>query len=173
MKKLFGTDGMRGVAGDYPLDPPTIHALGRALIELLRTEGLPARVLIGRDTRESGGWIEDVLARGIRAADGAAFSAGIIPTSGVSYLTRRHSFSAGIVISASHNPFRDNGIKIFSSEGFKIPDAWEIRLEQSLLDRTGTVKPKPRADGLSADHYAHDYGNSSSIGSTGSSPPAG
>jgi phosphoglucosamine mutase len=157
MKKLFGTDGMRGVAGDYPLDPPTIHALGRALIALLREEDLPARVLIGRDTRESGRWIEEVLARGIRAGHGTAFSAGIIPTSGVSYLTRLHSFSAGIVISASHNPFRDNGIKIFSSEGFKIPDAWEIRLEQSLLDRSGSIKPRISAEGSATDHYAHDY----------------
>ncbi len=157
MKKLFGTDGMRGVAGDYPLDPPTIHALGRGLVDLLRAEDLPARVLIGRDTRESGSWIEDVLARGVRAAHGTARSAGIIPTSGVSYLTRRHAFSAGIVISASHNPFRDNGIKIFSSAGFKIPDAWEIRLEQALPGRTGTIIPRPAAEGLSADHFAHDY----------------
>jgi phosphoglucosamine mutase len=157
MKKLFGTDGIRGVAGDHPLDPPTIHALGRALVALLREERLPARVLIGRDTRESGGWIEEVLTRGVRAAGGKAFSAGVIPTSGVSYLTRRHAFSAGIVISASHNPFRDNGIKIFSSEGFKIPDAWEIRIEQALPGLTHEVKPKPPADGSTSGYFAHDY----------------
>jgi phosphoglucosamine mutase len=157
VKKLFGTDGMRGIAGDYPLDPPTVHALGRALVGLLRKERFPARVLIGRDTRESGRWIEEVLARGIRAARGRAFSAGVIPTSGVSYLTRLHAFSAGVVISASHNPFRDNGIKIFSSEGFKIPDAWEIRLERSMDRLSCSLKPKPPKDGRPADHFAHDY----------------
>src|SRR4030042_5831483 len=120
MKKLFGTDGVRSVAGQYPLDAPTIQVLGRALIDLLREEGLEPRVLIGRDTRESGPWIEQTLASGIRAGGGETVSAGVIPTSAVSFLTRKHRFSAGIVISASHNPYRDNGIKIFSSAGIKI-----------------------------------------------------
>ena len=120
MKRLFGTDGIRSVAGQYPLDRPTAQALGRELIGLLETEGLEPRILIGRDTRESGPWIEKALASGVESAGGEAVSAGIVPTSAVSFLTRKHRFSAGAVISASHNPFRDNGIKIFSSEGIKI-----------------------------------------------------
>ena len=156
MKKLFGTDGMRGVAGDYPLDFPTLHDLGKALMTLLRTEGLPPNILIGRDTRESGARIERALVQGIHAGHGTSVSAGVIPTSGVSYLTRRHAFSAGIAISASHNPFRDNGIKIFSSEGVKFPDAWEIRLEQDLLGRTAPVRER-RAPVRPMPHYTHDY----------------
>jgi phosphoglucosamine mutase len=156
MKKLFGTDGMRGVAGDYPLDGPTLHQLGNSLTALLRAEGLTPNILIGRDTRESGPWIEQILVQGIRAGRGTAVSAGVIPTSGVSYLTRRDAFSAGIAISASHNPFRDNGIKIFSSAGFKFPDAWEIRLEQALLGKPAAVRTK-HAPVHVARHVPHDY----------------
>jgi len=134
MKRLFGTDGVRSVAGQYPLDAPTIRVLGRALIELLEEEGLEPRVLIGRDTRESGPWIEEALAAGVQAGGGETVSAGIIPTSAVSFLTRKHRFSAGIVISASHNPYRDNGIKIFSPDGIKISDEWELRLEKAILE---------------------------------------
>jgi phosphoglucosamine mutase len=135
MKTLFGTDGIRAVAGQYPLDSATVRALGRALVELLDEEGLEPRILIGRDTRESGPLIERALAAGISSGGGEAVSAGVIPTSAVSFLTRKHRFSAGIVISASHNPYRDNGIKVFSAQGIKIPDPWEIRLEKSLLGR--------------------------------------
>jgi len=133
MKRLFGTDGIRAVAGEYPLDAPSIHALGVALVELLREEGLAPDVLIGRDTRESGPWMEASLAGGIREAGGHPLAAGIIPTSAVSYITNKHHFNAGAVISASHNPYHDNGIKIFSSEGRKISDAWEARLEDKIL----------------------------------------
>jgi phosphoglucosamine mutase len=143
MKRLFGTDGIRSVAGQYPLDRPTAQALGRELIGLLETEGLEPRILIGRDTRESGPWIEKALASGVESAGGEAVSAGIVPTSAVSFLTRKHRFSAGAVISASHNPFRDNGIKIFSSEGIKISDEWEQRLEAAILDgkrKTASLK---------------------------------
>jgi phosphoglucosamine mutase len=132
MARLFGTDGMRGVAGQFPLDYATVCVLGEALLELLREEGLPPNVIIGRDTRESGEWIEKALFQGIRSANGEVVSAGIIPTSAVSYLTKKFAFSAGIVISASHNPFRDNGIKIFSSQGMKIPETWESRLENDI-----------------------------------------
>jgi phosphoglucosamine mutase len=134
MKRLFGTDGLRGVAGEFPLDPPSIGRLGRSLAELLRDEGLPPRVLIGRDTRESGESIETELVQGLLAGGAAFDSAGVIPTSAVAYLAKALGYSAGIVISASHNPYRDNGIKIFSSKGFKISDAWEIRLEAGILD---------------------------------------
>ena len=134
MKRLFGTDGVRSVAGQYPLDAPTIRVLGRALIELLEEDGLEPRVLIGRDTRESGPWIEETLAAGVEEGGGETVSAGIIPTSAVSFLTRKHRFSAGIVISASHNPYRDNGIKIFSPDGIKLSDEWELRLEKAILE---------------------------------------
>jgi phosphoglucosamine mutase len=146
VKKLFGTDGMRAVAGEYPLDPPTLEALGRALVGLLREEGLSPEILIGRDTRESGAWIEAELVKGIAAAGGTFHSAGVIPTSGVSHLTKTNAFNAGVVISASHNPFRDNGIKIFSSRGMKIPDEWEIRLEQDLPEAAGPGSGVPEGD---------------------------
>ncbi|MEW5900408.1 MAG: phosphoglucosamine mutase [Acidobacteriota bacterium] len=144
MKKLFGTDGIRAVAGSYPLDPPTIVILGRALVELLREEGLEAPVVIGRDTRESGPWIEKALAQGIASGGGEFVSAGIIPTSAVSFLTRKHRFSAGIAISASHNPYRDNGIKIFSPQGFKISDELELRLEKAILGARGKAFPSAK-----------------------------
>ena len=158
MKRLFGTDGIRSVAGQYPLDLPTIRGLGLELIRLLEAEGLAPRILIGRDTRESGPWIEQSLTSGVEAGGGEAISAGIVPTSAVSFLTRRHRFSAGVVISASHNPYRDNGIKVFSSEGIKISDEWELRLERAILDgkrKAGPLKKgnrvNPRAE--LADEY--------------------
>jgi len=132
MDKLFGTDGIRSVAGQYPLDYSSVYILGSALISLLRDEGLPTKVLIGRDTRESGEWLELALHQGIRDAKGDAVSVGLIPTSAVSYLTKRHKFSGGIVISASHNSYEDNGIKIFSSEGMKISEKWENILENAI-----------------------------------------
>jgi len=138
-KKLFGTDGIRAVAGAFPLDPPTISRLGQALVGLLERKGLGTRVLIGRDTRESGPWMERALARGVRAAGGETVSAGVIPTSAVSYLTKTHGFSAGAVISASHNPFLDNGIKVFSPLGIKIPDEWELELEADVLGGRGRL----------------------------------
>jgi phosphoglucosamine mutase len=138
-KKLFGTDGVRAVAGHFPLDPPTISRLGSALVSLLEAKGLGTRLLIGRDTRESGPWMERALARGVRVAGGEAVSAGVIPTSAVSYLTKTHGFSAGAVISASHNPFEDNGIKVFSPLGIKIPDEWELEIEDDVLEGRGRL----------------------------------
>ena len=139
-KKLFGTDGIRSIAGEFPLDRRSIVILGSALADLLIKEGLEPKILIGRDTRESGSWIEETVFQGIRAAGGRPVSAGVIPTSALSLLTKKHAFSAGVVISASHNPYQDNGIKIFSREGFKISDAWEARLESALLR---AVRPFP------------------------------
>jgi phosphoglucosamine mutase len=155
-KKLFGTDGVRGVAGVFPLDPPTISRLGQALVELLEKKGLGARLLIGRDTRESGPWMERALARGVRAAGGEAVSAGVLPTSAVSYLTKTHGFSAGAVISASHNPFEDNGIKVFSPQGLKIPDAWELEIEADVLGGRGRL-PGHEADVEIDPRLAGDY----------------
>jgi phosphoglucosamine mutase len=155
-KKLFGTDGVRAVAGHFPLDPPTISRLGQALVALLEAKGLGGRILIGRDTRESGPWMERALARGIRAAGGGAVSAGVIPTSAISYLARTHGFSAGAVISASHNPFEDNGIKVFSPEGIKIPDAWELEIEADVLEGRGRL-PGHEADVELDAALAEDY----------------
>lgn len=156
MKKLFGTDGVRAVAGRYPLDPPTICRLGQALVGLLESKGLGTRLLIGRDTRESGPWMERSLARGVRVAGGEAVSAGIIPTSAVSYLTKTHGFSAGAVISASHNPFEDNGIKVFSPLGVKIPDEWELEIEAVVLEGRGRL-PGHEADVEVNGALAGDY----------------
>lgn len=130
-KSLFGTDGIRAVAGEYPLTAPFLSALGQALAGLLAEKGLAPRVLFGRDTRESGPWMERAVAAGLARAGAEAVSAGVIPTSAISYLTKTHGFGAGIVISASHNPFRDNGIKVFSPLGVKIPDEWEEELEEA------------------------------------------
>ncbi len=119
MKNLFGTDGIRGEAGVPPLDGATIYRVGRALARNLSSGELP-RLLIGRDTRSSGSTIESWLAAGISAGGGEAVSAGVISTPAVAHLTRRFGFAAGVVISASHNPFPDNGVKIFSTEGKKL-----------------------------------------------------
>jgi len=158
-KRLFGTDGVRAVAGQFPLDPPTISRLGQALVGLLEAKGLGTRLLIGRDTRESGPWMERALARGVRAGGGEAVSAGVIPTSAVSYLTKTHGFSAGAVISASHNPFEDNGIKVFSPLGVKIPDDWELEIEAEVLGGRGRLpghEEDVEVDGRLAGDYA-DY----------------
>jgi len=132
MDRLFGTDGIRSTAGQFPLDYPSVFKLGKGLIALLKDQGLVPSVLIGRDSRESGGWLSDALFQGIKEASGEAVSLGVVPTPAVSHLTNKHAFSAGIVISASHNPFQDNGIKIFSPQGTKISEEWEINLEKAI-----------------------------------------
>lgn len=131
MRKLFGTDGIRGVAGEYPLDIRTVHAVGRALGDHL-PDG-PRRVVIGQDTRESSGWMADTLAAGLRAAKVETASAGVVPTPAIAYLTHTHGFSAGVVISASHNPWRDNGIKVFGPDGYKLPDEVELEIETEIF----------------------------------------
>ncbi len=141
MTKLFGTDGMRAAAGEFPLDYGSVYALGGALVRLLKANGFTPQVLIGRDTRESGVWLEKALFQGIRDEGGEPISAGIIPTSAISYLTMDYSISAGLVISASHNPFQDNGIKIFNSQGMKISGEWESILEKAIHDAQGDVEP--------------------------------
>jgi phosphoglucosamine mutase len=133
MAKLFGTDGIRGVAGQYPLDRPTIERIGCSLaIELTRRSGRAPRLIIGRDTRESGAWIEAALARGANSARAGLRFAGVITTPGVAYLTRALDADAGVVISASHNSYEDNGIKVFSASGRKLDDEAERAIEQSL-----------------------------------------
>jgi phosphoglucosamine mutase len=132
MKKLFGTDGIRGVAGQAPLDPTTIHAVGLALAHHL---GNSPRVIIGQDTRESSDWIAATLTAGLIAGGATVESAGVITTPAVAYLARAHNFSAGIVISASHNPWQDNGIKLFGHDGYKLPDSTEIAIEAEIFRR--------------------------------------
>lgn len=156
MDKLFGTDGMRGTAGKFPLDYSSVYALGRGLISLLRENSFDPRVIIGRDTRESGEWIEQSLFHGIRDAEGNAISAGIIPTSAISFLTKKHSFSAGIVISASHNPYQDNGIKIFSSNGMKISEEWEGELEKAITSVNEEVR-KEKIETTPSSSFQVDY----------------
>ncbi|HWO02070.1 MAG TPA: phosphoglucosamine mutase [Blastocatellia bacterium] len=136
-QRLFGTDGIRGVAGEFPLDDFTVVRFGRSLVSNLAAElGREPRILVGRDTRESGPLIESALMRGARAAGADIQSAGVITTPGVAYITRVTPFDAGVVISASHNPFRDNGIKVFSPSGKKLGDEMERRIEADLRDST-------------------------------------
>ena len=123
MRKLFGTDGIRAVAGEAPLDQPTIFATGVALASSLKKRRPAPRVLLGADTRESSPWISAVIAAGLSRGGAEVLSAGVITTPGVAYLTRKHQFAAGVVISASHNPWQDNGIKVFGGDGYKLPDA--------------------------------------------------
>jgi len=143
MSRLFGTDGVRGKAGEYPLDAPTIRRLGAALVRALRAGGAAAperlRFLAGRDTRESGLWIERELAHGMRAEGAALTSAGIIPTPAIAYLTPRMGYTAGVVISASHNPFEDNGIKVFSGAGEKFTEVLERQVEAVMADASWTA----------------------------------
>jgi phosphoglucosamine mutase len=143
MKKLFGTDGIRSVAGEFPLERRSMGILGSALTELLIEKGLEPRILIGRDTRESGSWLEAAVFGGIRAAGGRPVSAGVIPTSALSLLAKKHAFSAAVVISASHNPYQDNGIKIFSRDGFKIPEDWEASLESAVVRPGRSIPDAP------------------------------
>ncbi len=128
MRVLFGTDGIRAKARQYPLDPPTMFALGEALAHRLKG----GRVIMGMDTRESGPEIARALSAGIRAGGGEATYIGIIPTPGVAYLCRTSDAGAGISISASHNPYQDNGVKIFGHDGMKIPDSDEEQIEDEL-----------------------------------------
>ncbi len=138
-KQLFGTDGIRGIPGEYPLDDATLERVGLALGTHLRGAGKPQpRVLIGRDTRESGPHIAECLASGLVAAGSAPVSAGVITTPGVAWLVNREGFSAGVVISASHNPYHDNGVKLISSSGMKFPDAVEAELETGILGKNGS-----------------------------------
>lgn len=131
MPKLFGTDGIRGIANHEPLVPRTVTTIGEILGRLCRRSGA-ARVLIGRDTRRSGDLLQNALAAGVCAAGANPWLAGVLPTPSVAYLSRALEVDVGVVISGSHNPFPDNGIKLFGPDGFKIPDSLEERIEQEL-----------------------------------------
>jgi len=142
---LFGTDGVRGTAGRYPLDPPTVRRLGAALVRahVGRSDsdsGAVPRILVGRDTRESGVWIEAELAQGASGEGASVTSVGVVPTPAVAYLTRTHGYDAGVVISASHNPFEDNGIKVFSGSGEKFTERVEREVEAIIADTSWDAK---------------------------------
>ncbi len=132
-RQLFGTDGIRGIAGEFPLTTESTYLIGRALgHDLARTVKQP-KVVIGQDTRESSAWIADRVALGLASAGVEVHSAGVITTPGVAYLARSRKYAAGVVISASHNPWTDNGIKVFSGDGYKLPDARELAIEHEIF----------------------------------------
>ena len=133
MKKLFGTDGIRGKAGEFPLDAATIHIIGRSLARhLAENVGADPQIVVGRDTRESGSWMEQALIAGVHEAGARVKSAGVITTPGVAFLARTLPTAAGVVISASHNPYHDNGIKVFQPSGRKLDDAVERQIEADI-----------------------------------------
>ena len=134
-KELFGTDGIRGVAGRYPLDPSTVYAFGVALADDVRaaTSAASPEILIGADTRESGRWLAETVAGGLASRGVQSRYAGVVTTPGVAWLTSTGPFAAGVMISASHNPFQDNGLKVFGHTGFKLPDEQEDAIEQEIF----------------------------------------
>lgn len=143
--ELFGTDGVRGRAGVFPLDPRTLAKLGRALARVLRQHSANSRlrVVLGQDTRESGDWIARELAGGLRAEGVEVVSAGVITTPGVAYLTRRGGFAAGVVISASHNPYEDNGVKVLAATGMKLAESVELEIERELASLESAIGEPP------------------------------
>jgi len=153
-KELFGTDGIRGVPGAAPLDDQTLYATGRAIGAYLKKELGAAHVLIGMDTRESGPHIAQLLTSGLQAAGASAEFAGVITTPGVACLVRENDFQAGVVISASHNPYHDNGVKLFSHAGMKFPDAMEEKLEAEILKLRGE-SAAANSHALEASHELH------------------
>jgi phosphoglucosamine mutase len=131
-RRLFGTDGVRGVAGEFLTAELALSLARAATARVKRQDGRPARVLIIRDTRESGEMLEAAVAAGVSAAGGEALLGGILPTPGAPLLIARHGFDLGVVLSASHNPYRDNGIKFFGGDGYKLSDATEAEIETAL-----------------------------------------
>src|SRR6266704_2269912 len=158
-KELFGTDGIRGIPGEYPLDDQTLYWVGRSIGGYLRLQNEHPRVLIGTDTRESGTHIASEIAAGL-AKEGIHNSfAGVITTPGVACLVRQEGFSAGVVVSASHNPYHDNGVKLFGGSGMKLPDEVEGQLERDILKQQdggppGAVEPLPADRALDDDYLA-------------------
>jgi len=158
-RQLFGTDGIRGVAGEFPLTCDSVYWIGRALGHDLARVNAKARVVIGQDTRVSSRWIADRFLQGLASVGVETRSAGVITTPGVAFLVRSQGFDAGVVISASHNPWTDNGIKIFSGDGYKLPDARELAIEKEIFallqadaapapDSTPEIATLPGEEGL-------------------------
>lgn len=134
MDKLFGTDGIRGKANQYPMDGPTAFRVGQAIVTVLKRDNPDVRIVIGRDTRISGDMLENALASGVASMGGEVLFAGVLPTPAISFFTVKIEADAGVVISASHNPFEDNGIKIFGKDGFKLSDEQESVIERLVLE---------------------------------------
>jgi phosphoglucosamine mutase len=143
MSRLFGTDGIRGVANVYPMTPEIAMKVGMAIAHLCRRKGHTPRIVIGKDTRLSGYMIENALVSGVCAMGADALMIGVMPTPGVAFLTMSMRADAGIVISASHNPYEDNGIKLFSKTGYKLPDEQEIEIEELILSDKLRDLPAP------------------------------
>jgi phosphoglucosamine mutase len=133
MGKLFGTDGIRGEANRYPMDANTAFAVGQAVVSVLKKPGHTTKVIIGKDTRLSGYMLESALESGVTSMGGVPYLVGVLPTPGIAYITESMRADAGMVISASHNPYQDNGIKVFSGAGFKLSDAQEETIEGLML----------------------------------------
>ena len=148
MSRLFGTDGIRGVANEPPLTPDLAYRVGRELAATLAAEvgEERVRVVIGRDTRRSGPLLEAAMVAGLLSAGADCFAVGVLPTPGIALLTRALDALGGIVLSASHNPFEDNGIKLFSAKGTKFPDAWEDQIERRL--KADDAAPRARGAGI-------------------------
>ena len=158
MKKLFGTDGIRAEAGTFPLDEKTIKTIGGSLAEQFGDKlGRQPRFITGRDTRESGAWIENAFCRGAILVGADCQSAEVITTPGVAFLTKTFDFDAGIVISASHNPFQDNGIKIFLPTGKKIDEAIEREIEKDVFQIPNSKFQIPKADFVAENSKANCY----------------
>jgi phosphoglucosamine mutase len=153
-KELFGTDGIRGIPGTPPLDDQTLYAMGRTLGRYLQREFGSAHALIGMDTRESGPHIAALLAAGLEKAGASSEFAGVITTPGIACLVRENDFQAGVVISASHNPYPDNGVKFFSHAGMKFPDSVEETLETEILELRAERAPTS-FPALVANHALH------------------
>jgi len=163
-RQLFGTDGIRGVAGEHPLTKQSTYLIGRALGHDLLNQTSKPKAVIGQDTRESSRWIADRVAEGLAAVGVEVHSAGVITTPGVAYLARSRKMAAGVVISASHNPWKDNGIKVFSGEGFKLSDARELAIETEIFtqlknpgsaDDTALKVPPPSLPGEAELRHAY------------------
>ncbi|HLH38918.1 MAG TPA: phosphoglucosamine mutase [Bryobacteraceae bacterium] len=157
MRQLFGTDGVRGVAGQYPLDEKTTFAVGLALGRWVSSHHRSPEVVIGMDTRESGPWIARHVAGGLAREGVRPRFAGLITTPGIAYAARSGSFAAGVMISASHNPYQDNGIKIIDHSGYKLPDEQEHALERDILAFGGEPAPLPLTvdEGLDREYLDH------------------
>ncbi len=159
MRKLFGTDGIRGHAGEFPLDEKTIKSIGKSLAKQLAADlGRSPRFISGRDTRESGEAIERAFHKGASDAGAICESAGVITTPGVAYLTRSQGFDSGVVISASHNPFQDNGLKIFLPSGKKVDDAVERQIEEDIFSGHSADETRSASDHVTANPaFRQDY----------------
>lgn len=160
MKKLFGTDGIRGKAGEFPLDEKTIMTIGRSLTELSRERlDRPPRFVTGRDTRESGEWIERAFHSGAISAGAEVSSAGVITTPGVAFVTGNGNFDGGIVISASHNPFDDNGLKIFNPSGKKAHEGTERAIEKDIYETLAVIDTLVEPDASNVAEFRAAYLN--------------